>query len=80
MSPTVTATEPVTASTAAHTLPGETDYHALNAMLNLYGPNGEIQFDKDKLAWLMDLKNIRRGRIKEYAEQFGASEGILNDI
>ncbi|GAA2244259.1 class 1b ribonucleoside-diphosphate reductase subunit alpha [Rarobacter faecitabidus] len=26
------------------------DYHALNAMLNLYGPNGEIQFDKDKLA------------------------------
>ena len=29
---------------------GETDYHALNAMLNLYGPNGEIQFDKDVLA------------------------------
>ncbi|WP_166981065.1 class 1b ribonucleoside-diphosphate reductase subunit alpha [Paramicrobacterium fandaimingii] len=26
------------------------DYHALNAMLNLYGPNGEIQFDKDKEA------------------------------
>ncbi|SNS52532.1 ribonucleoside-diphosphate reductase alpha chain [Micrococcales bacterium KH10] len=26
------------------------DYHALNAMLNLYGPNGEIQFDKDRLA------------------------------
>jgi ribonucleoside-diphosphate reductase alpha chain len=26
------------------------DYHALNAMLNLYGPNGEIQFDKDKAA------------------------------
>ena len=24
------------------------DYHSLNAMLNLYGPNGEIQFDKDK--------------------------------
>lgn len=23
------------------------DYHSLNAMLNLYGPNGEIQFDKD---------------------------------
>ncbi len=30
---------------------GETlDYHALNAMLNLYGENGEIQFDKDVLA------------------------------
>jgi ribonucleoside-diphosphate reductase alpha chain len=25
-------------------------YHELNAMLNLYGPNGEIQFDKDKEA------------------------------
>ncbi|MCS6712227.1 class 1b ribonucleoside-diphosphate reductase subunit alpha [Brachybacterium sp. EF45031] len=26
------------------------DYHALNAMLNLYGPDGKIQFDKDRLA------------------------------
>lgn len=26
------------------------DYHELNAMLNLYGPNGEIQFDKDREA------------------------------
>ncbi|SDH42979.1 class 1b ribonucleoside-diphosphate reductase subunit alpha [Microbacterium sp. 77mftsu3.1] len=26
------------------------DYHALNAMLNLYGPDGEIQFDADKAA------------------------------
>ena len=25
-------------------------YHELNAMLNLYGPDGEIQFDKDKAA------------------------------
>ncbi|MFD4402277.1 class 1b ribonucleoside-diphosphate reductase subunit alpha [Nocardia sp. NPDC058499] len=32
-------------------VPGEVlDYHALNAMLNLYGPNGEIQFDKDREA------------------------------
>ena len=23
------------------------DYHALNAMLNLYAPDGSIQFDKD---------------------------------
>jgi len=45
--PTVTAAEPV-AST--HALPGETDYHALNAMLNLYDANGHIQFDKDVLA------------------------------
>ncbi len=48
MSPTVTAAEPVT--TTPHPLPGETDYHALNAMLNLYGPNGEIQFDMDVAA------------------------------
>jgi ribonucleoside-diphosphate reductase alpha chain len=26
------------------------DYHALNAMLNLYGPDGGIQFDKDREA------------------------------
>ncbi|MFV0252525.1 MAG: class 1b ribonucleoside-diphosphate reductase subunit alpha [Beutenbergiaceae bacterium] len=28
----------------------EMDFHALNALLNLYGPNGEIQFDKDREA------------------------------
>ncbi|MCX8109444.1 MAG: NADP-specific glutamate dehydrogenase [Verrucomicrobiae bacterium] len=33
-------------------------------------------YDKDgineeKLAWIMELKNVRRGRIKEYAEKFG---------
>ncbi|HWS93953.1 MAG TPA: class 1b ribonucleoside-diphosphate reductase subunit alpha [Mycobacterium sp.] len=47
MPPTVTA-EPVTSG--AHVLPGETDYHALNAMLNLYDADGKIQFDKDVLA------------------------------
>ncbi|MFI5188385.1 MAG: NADP-specific glutamate dehydrogenase, partial [Chitinophagales bacterium] len=26
--------------------------------------------DKEKLAWLMELKNERRGRVKEYAEHF----------
>jgi len=26
--------------------------------------------DADKLAWIMDLKNVRRGRISEYAAQF----------
>ena len=34
----------------AHALPGETDYHALNAMLNLYDADGKIQFDKDREA------------------------------
>jgi glutamate dehydrogenase (NADP+) len=38
--------------------------------------NGFI-YDKDgindeKLAWAINLKNVRRGRIKEYAEKFGA--------
>jgi glutamate dehydrogenase (NADP+) len=27
---------------------------------------------REKLAWAMDLKNVRRGRIREYAEKFGA--------
>src|SRR5258705_11886358 len=47
--PTVTAAEPVT-SAAPGALPGETDYHALNAMLNLYDADGKIQFDKDREA------------------------------
>ena len=29
------------------------------------------RIDREKLAWVMDLKNVRRGRIKEYAEHFG---------
>ena len=27
--------------------------------------------DAEKLAWVMELKNVRRGRIREYAEKFG---------
>ena len=53
MPPTVTAAEPVT-SAAPGTSPGsgvgEVDYHALNAMLNLYDADGKIQFDKDREA------------------------------
>jgi len=33
----------------------------------IYDPDG---VDRDKLAWVMDLKNVRRGRISEYAEKF----------
>ena len=33
----------------------------------------ENGIDKEKLAWVMDLKNNRRGRIKEYADKFGAT-------
>jgi glutamate dehydrogenase (NADP+) len=34
----------------------------------IYDPNG---ITTEKLAWAMDLKNNRRGRIAEYAEKFG---------
>jgi glutamate dehydrogenase (NADP+) len=30
----------------------------------------EAGIDREKLAWVMDLKNVRRGRIKEYADKF----------
>ncbi len=30
----------------------------------------EEGIDRDKLAWVMELKNVRRGRIKEYAEKY----------
>ncbi len=35
----------------------------------VYDANG---IDAEKLAFIMDLKNVRRGRIKEYADKFGA--------
>jgi glutamate dehydrogenase (NADP+) len=35
----------------------------------IYDPAG---VDHEKLAWVMDLKNVRRGRIAEYADQFDA--------
>ncbi|KKL08638.1 hypothetical protein LCGC14_2573860, partial [marine sediment metagenome] len=34
---------------------------------SIYDPDG---IDKDKLAWVMELKNVRRGRIKEYVDKF----------
>jgi glutamate dehydrogenase (NADP+) len=36
----------------------------------IYDPEG---IDAEKLQWLMDLKNVRRGRISEYSEHFDAS-------
>ena len=33
----------------------------------IHDPEG---IDRDKLAWVMELKNVRRGRIKEYAEKY----------
>ncbi|MBN2327749.1 MAG: NADP-specific glutamate dehydrogenase [Candidatus Omnitrophica bacterium] len=37
----------------------------------IYDPDG---IDAEKLAWVMDLKNVRRGRIKEYVEKFKGAE------
>ena len=37
---------------------------------SIHDENG---IDADKLAWVMDLKNNRRGRIKEYADEFSAT-------
>src|SRR5271157_1315973 len=33
----------------------------------IYDPDG---IDREKLAWIMELKNVKRGRILEYAEQY----------
>ena len=37
---------------------------------SIHDENG---IDGEKLAWVMDLKNNHRGRIKEYADEFGAT-------
>ncbi|HEV8128014.1 MAG TPA: glutamate dehydrogenase, partial [Candidatus Eisenbacteria bacterium] len=36
----------------------------------IYDPAG---IDREKIAWVMDLKNLRRGRIKEYADKWKGS-------
>jgi glutamate dehydrogenase (NADP+) len=35
--------------------------------------------DREKLAFVMDLKNVRRGRINEYAEKFKSAKFTKND-
>jgi glutamate dehydrogenase (NADP+) len=37
----------------------------------IYDPDG---IDEEKLAWVMDLKNVRRGRISEYVDKFKRAE------
>ena len=36
----------------------------------IYDPDG---IDEKKLAYVMELKNIKRGRIKEYADKYGVN-------
>jgi glutamate dehydrogenase (NADP+) len=47
-------------------------------VVSLSDSNGTIHdpagVDDEKLAWVMDLKNVKRGRIKEYADKFKGVE------
>ncbi|NNU25991.1 class 1b ribonucleoside-diphosphate reductase subunit alpha [Isoptericola sp. JC619] len=45
-----TTSEAAPTTTGASLQQSDMDYHALNAMLNLYGPDGKIQFEKDREA------------------------------
>lgn len=38
---------------------------------SIYDPDG---INAEKLAWVLELKNVRRGRIREYAEHFSGAE------
>jgi glutamate dehydrogenase (NADP+) len=42
----------------------------------IHDPEG---FDREKLAWVMELKNVRRGRIKDYADKFKGSRYVSTD-
>jgi glutamate dehydrogenase (NADP+) len=42
----------------------------------IYDPEG---IDREKLAWVMNLKNVRRGRIQEYANQFKSAKFMPAD-
>jgi glutamate dehydrogenase (NADP+) len=43
----------------------------------IFDPDG---FDREKLAWIMELKNVRRGRIHEYGDQFKKAVFIPSDV
>ena len=43
----------------------------------IYDPDG---IDREKLAYIMDLKNMRRGRIREYADKFKKAIFMPTDI
>jgi len=42
----------------------------------IYDPDG---ITREKLAWVMELKNVRRGRIKEYTDQFRGAKYLPAD-
>jgi len=51
-------------------------------VVTLSDSNGSIYdkdgIDREKLAWVMDLKNNRRGRIKEYVQKYPKAEYLEN--
>src|SRR5437870_2416969 len=51
--------------------------------ITLSDSNGVIHdpagIDREKLAWVMDLKNVKRGRIKDYADKFQGARYIPTD-
>jgi glutamate dehydrogenase (NADP+) len=42
----------------------------------IYDPEG---IDREKLAWVMNLKNLHRGRIKDYVGQFKSAKYVAHD-
>ncbi len=42
----------------------------------IYDPDG---IDREKLAWVMELKNVRRGRMKEYCNEYGRAQYLAAD-
>jgi glutamate dehydrogenase (NADP+) len=43
----------------------------------VYDPDG---IDREKLAWIMELKNVRRGRMREYTEHFKKAIFMPTDV
>jgi glutamate dehydrogenase (NADP+) len=43
----------------------------------IFDPEG---INREKLAWVMELKNVRRGRIREYADQFKSAVFMPTDV
>src|SRR6516165_4079851 len=43
----------------------------------VYDPDG---IDREKLAWVMDLKNVRRGRIHDYTDQYKKAIFMPTDV
>jgi glutamate dehydrogenase (NADP+) len=43
----------------------------------IFDPDG---IDRDKLAWVMELKNVRRGRIRDYADKFKKAIFMPTDL